>query len=55
FDQEKMQAILDEMQVEMPKAIERLKSRLPKEFPTQITDAIFNNSLNMIDKLKLGS
>ncbi|MBO0208778.1 MULTISPECIES: type II toxin-antitoxin system HipA family toxin [unclassified Vibrio] len=55
FDQEKMQSILDEMQIEMPKAIERLKSRLPKEFPTRIADSIFNNSLNMVAKLKLGS
>ena len=53
FNADKMQNILDEIQTEFPKAIERLSARLPDDFPQHITQAIFENSLAMLKKLSL--
>lgn len=51
FNQDKMQTILDNIQVDLPQAIERLKARLPEGFPDHIAEAIFGNSLKMVKKL----
>lgn len=48
-----MQEILDTMKTELPKAIERLNSRLPKEFPEHISTPIFDNALKMLKRLSL--
>ena len=53
FSTEDMQIILDDIQIELPKAIERLKSRLPKDFPNEVSNAIFENSLKMVKKLSM--
>lgn len=51
FSTEKMQHILDDMQVELPKAIEHLKTRLPEDFPEEVSSAILENSLKMVKRL----
>lgn len=51
FSTEQMKVILDDIQIELPKAIERLKSRLPKDFPNEVSNAIFENALKMVKKL----
>ena len=53
FNSDSMQSILDDMQTELPKAIERLAARLPEGFPKHITEAIFDNSIAMLNKLNL--
>ncbi|MFA0025842.1 type II toxin-antitoxin system HipA family toxin, partial [Vibrio sp. 10N.261.49.A5] len=55
FSKEKMQKILDDIQVELPQAIERLKARLPDSFPEEVSTAIFDNSLKMVKKLGINS
>ncbi|MFS1894337.1 type II toxin-antitoxin system HipA family toxin [Vibrio lentus] len=55
FSKEKMQQILDDIQVELPQAIERLKARLPDSFPEEVSTAIFDNSLKMVKKLGINS
>lgn len=53
FKQDIMQGILDTMKTELPKAIERLNTRLPKEFPQHIYSPIFDNALKMLTRLSL--
>lgn len=55
FSKENMQQILDDIQVELPQAIERLKARLPGSFPEEVSTAIFDNSLKMVKKLGINS
>jgi serine/threonine-protein kinase HipA len=51
FDQERMQEILNEFAIELPKAIERLSGKLPEGFPESISSPIFTQSLTMIKRL----
>ncbi|WCE31883.1 type II toxin-antitoxin system HipA family toxin [Vibrio sp. SCSIO 43137] len=53
FNQDKMQIILDDIQVDLPEAIERVRGRLPKDFPDHVAEAIFGNSLKMVKKLAM--
>ncbi len=55
FGQGKMQQILDEMKIALPDAIERLKKRLPKNFPHKIAKSILGNTLKMAKRLETGS
>ncbi len=51
FSQDRMQEILDELAIELPKAIERLSNKLPENFPESISSPIFTQSLKMIKRL----
>ncbi len=53
FSTEQMHKILDDIQVELPEAIERLQARLPADFPMEVSSAIFEHSLKMVKKLSI--
>lgn len=55
FSTEQMQKILDDMQIELPEAVERLQARLPEGFPVEVSSAIFEHSLKMVKKLSITS
>lgn len=51
FSEEDMQRILTDFKVKTPKAIERVRAKLPADFPVNISESIFNGISKMAERL----
>ncbi|WP_130835857.1 type II toxin-antitoxin system HipA family toxin [[Erwinia] mediterraneensis] len=52
FDTDQMRQILDFFITEFPQAVKRVAATLPDDFPFPIANAIFQNALKMLERLK---
>lgn len=55
FDTARMEEIIKEFAINMPKAIKELEAQLPSDFPKSISDSIFSNALRMVNKIGLSN
>lgn len=55
FDTARMEEIMKEFAINMPKSIKELEAELPSDFPNSISDCIFSNALRMVNKIRLSN
>lgn len=53
FDTARMEEIMKEFAVDMPKAIKELEAELPSDSPKSISNSTFSNTLKIINKIYL--